>query len=149
MPALADMLDAMHVRAVTPDETVYAELKGRRTVTVGFAPDYFAYTTAERLQPKLATVARLLWVQWMKAYYAALSEVVGLPVTHEAPAADERDLAFRDARARIVAQGTSADQRVALSVVGMWHWTVVIAPQTVPDRARRPSPSRWPRRPSG
>lgn len=133
MPALADKLDALHVQAATPDQTVFAELRGRRTVSVSFAPGYFAHTTAARLQDKLAVVARLLWVQRMKAYYAAFSDVVGYAVTHESPVLSERDLAFREARAELVAEGASDDGIVALSVVGMWHWTVQIAPRTVPD----------------
>lgn len=120
-----------HVNAATPDETVFAELRGR-SVSLRFAPDYFAYTTAERLQPKVAMLGRLLWVRWTGAYYAAFSETAGYRVTYEPPAATDSDRRFRAARSQLVAEGASADGLLRLSATGMWHWTITIAPHAVP-----------------
>lgn len=132
MVTMQEHLDTMVVEVATPDETTFARLTGRRKVDVWFAPGYYARSTDERVAAKLVLVARLLWVARTKEYYRFKSEQLGRTVRGEGTPQTPRQEERREARARIHAVGESSGGLVRIEAVGLFHWTVLIAPGTVP-----------------
>jgi hypothetical protein len=122
MGVLADRLDDLHVTVSTPDETCFGELRGRTGVRVWFAPGYYQYSDAGRLQQKLAQVGRLLYVAHMKEYWDAMSEAWGRPMS-EAPAEESR---FNALAREIESEGVSDDGIVNVRAIGMYQWAVTL-----------------------
>lgn len=131
MGGLADRLDRMLVRVTSPDRSVTAELHGRTDVRLTFAPGVYDRSYQQDLEAQLETVAKLLWAARMKAYYAALSEVLELTITGETKPISPRDVDYYAARNELLAEGQSRDGHCHLSVHGMRHWTVRIASGTL------------------
>lgn len=129
---MQEHLDTMVVEAATPDDTAFARLTGRRQIDVWFAPGYYAHATDERVQSKLATLARLLWVARTKEYYRYKSVQLGRVVRGEGEPKTPRQEERREARQQILAVGESSDGLVRIEAVGLFHWTVLLAPGTVP-----------------
>ena len=121
----------MRVRVATPDGAIEAELSGRNDVRLSFRPGFYERCTERDLERRLAGVAALLWARRMRAYYEALSEAYGAPVTGEDAAAGPRDVRYRELRAGLVARGRSADGRIAVSVRGMRDWDIRIRDGTL------------------
>ena len=128
---MADRLDAMRVRAATPDGAIEAELTGRSDVRFWFRPGFYERCTERDLERRLAGVASVLWARRMRAYYAALSEAYEQPITGEDPPGGPRDLHYREMRDELVARGRSADGRIAASVRGMRDWDIRIQDGTL------------------
>jgi hypothetical protein len=126
MGIIAERLDGLRVRACIGGVT--AELVGRATVHIGFAPGVFRSLDERALERRLAALARLLWAGRMRDYFAAVSEAFGESVTREPPAVGRRDVEYVAARDRIVACGRSRDGGVAVRVLGMREWRVEVAP---------------------
>lgn len=137
MQTMEEHLQTMVVQAATPDDTTFARLTGRRQVDVWFAPGYYSYATDERIESKLATVARLLWVARTKEYYRYKSQLLGRTVQGEGPPRTPRQEARREARGNILAVGESGDGLVRIEAVGLFHWAVRLAPGTVPAVAEQ------------
>lgn len=131
MGILADRLDSMRVRVAVPGGDVQALLSGRTSVTLSFADGYYARSTEQDLQHKLAALAQLLWVGRTREYNNALQEAFSNPTLNGPARIGARDIAFAEARAQLVATGASDDGRIRLTVQGMRHWTVRVAPGTI------------------
>lgn len=117
------------VRAETPDGTASATLTGDQEVTVSFAPGYYAQSTDARVTDKLQQLGRLLWVARMREYYRFKSDQLGREVRGERKPSTPAQVARREARDAIVATGSSGP--VEISAVGLFRWTVTLAPGTV------------------
>jgi hypothetical protein len=126
---LADRLDGMQVRVAVPGGHVRAVLSGRTSVTLTFADGYYQRSTDDELQHDLEALARLLWAARTREYHRALEEAFSHP-TLSKPAVGARDVAFHEARDRLVATGASDDGRIRIAVRGMRHWTVQVASGT-------------------
>lgn len=131
METMKEHLQTMVVEAATPDDTTFARLTGRRLVEVWFAPGYYAHASDERIEGKLSTVARLLWVARTREYYRYKSALLGRPVRGEGTPRTPGEEARHDERARILAVGESPDGLVRVEAIGLFHWTVRLAPGTV------------------
>ncbi|WFE23647.1 hypothetical protein O7621_10445 [Solwaraspora sp. WMMD937] len=128
MGLLADRLDNMHVTAVAPGGAISGELRGRDCVRVTFAAGRYQWLDERYVEQQLAALGRLLWAGRMKAYWAAVSEALGTPVSGEDPPVGPRDVDYQSARGGIVAEGRSDDGSVQIEVRGMRDWTVRIVP---------------------
>lgn len=137
METMQEHLQTMVVEAATPDETTFARLTGRRQVDVWFAPGYYAHATDARIEAKLATVARLLWVARTKEYYCYKSRSLGRTVRGEGSPGSRLEEERREARAAIHAVGESGDGLVRIEAIGLFEWTVRLAPGTVPAVAEQ------------
>ena len=130
MTTMNEHLDSMTVQAATPDGTAFATLRGRNTVTVSFAPGYYAQTSEPRLEQKLSQLGKLLWVARMKEYYRFQSQRLGREVRGESTPRTPAQVARREARDAVRAEGTGGGV-VRLSSVGMLHWTAQVEPGTL------------------
>lgn len=128
---MAEHLDTMVVEATTPGDSASARLRGRSDVTVWFAPGYYSQSTDARIADKLAQLGKLLWVARMKEYYRFKSEQLERPIRGEGTPKTPAQVARRDARDSIVAEGRSDDGTVALTSVGLLKWSATVAPGTV------------------
>ncbi|HEY7177519.1 MAG TPA: hypothetical protein VH442_21590 [Micromonosporaceae bacterium] len=127
MGILADRLDTMQVRVVSPDGNISGLLRGRSDVMITFREGAYQRYTEQALAEQLVALARLLWAGRTREYYAALSEAFGHPITGESAAIGERELAYRAARDELVAEGVSSDGLVYLGAQGMRAFAVRIA----------------------
>jgi hypothetical protein len=132
MTTMADHLADVTIDAATPDGIAFATLRGQSDVRVSFAPGYYAHADDARVADKLAQLGKLLWVARMKEYYRFKSEQLGRTVRGEAEPVTDAQRARRQARDAIVATGRSVDGTVEATAVGLFGWTVRIAPGTVP-----------------
>lgn len=130
MSLLASSIAGLEAVAGTPDEQVFAEVRGKTTIAVSFAPGYYARTDEPTLEWQFARLGKLLFVQRMRAYYVIRSVDFDEPVTRESSPQGPRDEEFVQRRSELVAIGTSGDGRVEVSVVGMREWAIRIAPDT-------------------
>lgn len=129
MSTMEQHLAETPVRAETPDGTASARLVDDREITVAFAPGYYARSTDARVADKLQQLGRLLWVARMREYYRHKSQQLGREVRGEGAPRTEAQAARREARDAIVARGSSGP--VEISAVGLYRWTVTLAPGTV------------------
>ncbi|MFC5730954.1 MULTISPECIES: hypothetical protein [Nocardioides] len=132
MKTMQEHLDTMVVEAATPDETTFGRITGRRQVDVWFAPGYYGHSTDDRIEAKLATLARLLWVARTKEYYRYKSELLGRVVRGEGAPQTLGQEARRAARNNILAVGESGDGLVRIESIGLFQWAVTLAPGSVP-----------------
>jgi hypothetical protein len=125
---LAQRLDNMHVRVTAPGGEISAELRGRNQVQITFAAGRYQWLTEQYVEQQLAALGRLLWAARMKAYHAAVSDALQMPVDRDEPPVSQQDVDFYAARDNLVARGGCADSSVHIEVRGMRDWTVAIAP---------------------
>lgn len=128
MGLLAQRLDEMHVRVTAPGGDLSGELRGRDQVRIAFAAGRYQWLSEQYVEQQLAAVGRLLWAARMKAYHAAVSDALQMPVDRDEPPVSQQDVDFTAARDNLVAQGACADNSVHIEVRGMRSWTVAIAP---------------------
>ena len=131
MSAMADHLDTMVVDAATPGDIAFARLRGRSAVTIWFAPGYYRQSTDERIAEKLAQLGKLLWVARMREYYRFKSQQLGREIRGEGTPKTPGQVARREARDGIVAEGSSDDGAVSLTSVGLLDWSVLVPRGTV------------------
>jgi len=128
---LADRLDRMQVRVVSPDGHISALLHNRSEVVIAFQPGSYARYSEHAVSDQLSAVARLLWAGRTREYFAALSEAFGTPIAGESPAIGERDRRYRAARDELIAEGVSSDGLVYVGAQGMRVFVVKIADGTL------------------
>lgn len=131
MGELSDRLDEVRVRASLTTGALVADLVHRDQVEIRFAQGYYRRATERELERHLEQLARLLCARRNAEYYAAWSELAGERITGERAPIGHRDRDFVAARAELVAQGWSTDERVRIFVRGMSEWDVQIEPGTL------------------
>jgi hypothetical protein len=115
MGSLGERLDNIHLRVRVPGTEIEAELRNRKDVTISFGENGYEFLNERGLEQYLATLARLLYVGWVREYRGAISEtsiVISEPET-------QQDEDFLEARSEMEATGASGDGRVTISAVGM------------------------------
>lgn len=131
MSELSDLLDRMQVRASVAGSPVAGFLHDRDEVEISFAPGYYDRADEAPLERHLAALARVLWAEYMRQYYAALSTAFGLTVTKDPPAIGRQDKEYVALRQDLVAEGWSGDGRILVTVRGMETWNVRVTPGTL------------------
>jgi len=124
MSDLRDQIQSIRVRASSPDGAISAELAGRTQIALSFARGWYDRCDEGDLERKLGALATLLWTARMRRYWEVRSQDAGERITGEPKPISPRAVAYREARAALVAHGRSADGRVTVSVEGMRQWTV-------------------------
>lgn len=128
MGLLAQRLDDMHVRVTAPGGDISGELRGRDQVHIAFAAGRYQWLSEQYVEQQLAALGRLLWAGRMKAYHAAVSAALQMPVDRDEPPASPRDVDYYAARDNLVARGACVDNSVHIEVHGMRSWAVRIVP---------------------
>jgi hypothetical protein len=123
---LAERLDGIRVRARAPGADIEAELRRRTGITLSFGESVYEFIDESALERVLAALARLLWAGWQRQYRAAIEET-----DLHVDADDLRDSNFFADRAKVGAVGTSSDERITITAIGMENFSVRIAPGTV------------------
>ncbi|GAA2471298.1 hypothetical protein [Winogradskya humida] len=131
MGELADRIQAMRVRASTPDGSITADLTDRDRLTLHFPQGFYELCTESDLERRLTHLASLLWVARTREYWRTFSDHTGQQITGEDTPISARDIDWRTERDEIIARGYSPDGRIAVKAVGMRQWQVDIAPGTV------------------
>lgn len=126
MADLAERLDAIRVQVRAPGTEIEAELRRRSGVTLSFGESVYEFIDESALERALAGTARLLWVGWQRQYRTAIEET-----NLNIDADDLRDSNFFADRAEVGAVGTSTDERITITAVGMENFSVEISPGTV------------------
>lgn len=132
MGYLAERLDKIRVRVRAPGTEIEAELSSRNNITLSFGESVYAFISERYLEHALASVARLLFVGWLREYRAVIDDTE-LNIDPK----DQHDLNFRDERREIESSGESSDGRVRLSVIGMNDFTARIQRGTVRELRER------------
>jgi hypothetical protein len=129
MESLADRLDSIRLRVQAPGCEVYADLRNRKDVSISFGESVYEWMKESTLERSLATMGRLLFVEWVRRYRAELSD--SFLAASRTETQNDRD--FIAARAAMESTGRSQDGRVTFSVVGMQNLEVHIVRGTVRD----------------
>ncbi|WP_051367212.1 hypothetical protein [Hamadaea tsunoensis] len=128
MGALADRLDRIHLRVRVPGTDISAELRNREEVSISFGHGVYDGLSERDLEHYLASLARLLFVAWQRAYSEALSESFREALVG---ADSDEDRAYLRARGEMVSTGASNDGRVTVTGRAMQDVEVRIAAGTV------------------
>jgi hypothetical protein len=123
MTSLGDRLDAIHLRVRVPGTDIEAELRDRTDVTISFGDGGYQWLSERDLERYMASLARLLYTAWVRAYRDALPEAF-LSAMDDPPDRQEQD--FLAARAELREHGASGDGRITISAVDMHDVTVRI-----------------------
>lgn len=130
------------VTVSTPNERVFAEVRGERHVKVWFAAGHYDGVSSSRLEQELATVARLLFAAGLREHERVNRETAsGVGQYERRIALGRRDKEYAEALATLAAEGRSEDGSVTVSAVGQQGYAVTIAPGTL-DRLDEQS-FRW------
>jgi hypothetical protein len=126
--SLGDRLDTIHLTVRVPGTDIEAELRNRSDVTISLGDGGYQWIAERDLEHHMASLARLLYTAWVRAYHAALPDAF-LSAMNASP--DQRDRDFLAARAQLREHGTSRDGRIAISATDMHDITVRITPGTL------------------
>jgi hypothetical protein len=127
MSSLGERLDAIHLRVRVPGTEIGAELRGRGEVMISFGPNLYQWLGERDLEHYMASLSRLLYAAWVRAYRTALSDAF----LDAMGAEDQRDRDYLAARARLRERGASSDGRITITAVDMRDITVHIADGTL------------------
>jgi hypothetical protein len=115
MSSLGERLDAIRLRVEVPGTEIVAELRRRDDVTISFGPDRYQWLGERDLEHHMASLARLLYTAWVRAYRNALSDAF----LDAMGATDQRDRDYLTARAQLRERGVSGDGRITITAVDM------------------------------
>jgi hypothetical protein len=127
MESLADRLDSLRLRVQAPGSEIYADLRNRKDVSISFGESVYEWITEPILERQLASMARLLYAQWVRKYRAELSDSFLNAIGPES----QNDCDFLTARSEMESNGSSCDGRICISTVGMQNVEVHIVPGTL------------------
>jgi hypothetical protein len=133
MSSLGDRLDAIELHVRVPGTEIEAHLRRRDEITISFGPDRYAWLGERDLEHYLASLARLLYTAWSRAYRAALSDAFLAAMGPE----DQRDRDFLAARSELHERGVSNDGRITITAVDMRDITVRITDGTLRVRTEQ------------
>jgi hypothetical protein len=119
------------VKTVSPNEQVFVTLRGDTTIEVSLAPGYYERATAAQIEEQLTRTARLVFAERTKAFYDLRSQERGDTVRPGQGAPTPEEAEYKRRRAELAVEGTSDDEAVTISSVGMTHFAVNIAPGTL------------------
>ncbi|WP_020499007.1 hypothetical protein [Sciscionella marina] len=126
MVDLAERLDDIRVHARAPGTEIEAELRDRGAVKLTFGESIYDFISESALESALVGIARMLWTGWQRQYQLAIDET-----DLNIDANDRHDLNFFAERDEIESTGTSGDERISISAVGMQNFSVRVKPGTV------------------
>jgi len=126
MSTLAERLDGISLRVSVPGIEISAELCRRDEVKLAFGTGVYHKLSEADLERHLTNLARLLYVNWVRAYQAALTEEFRSSLL--AGPSSQRDRDFLAARGKLVSVGRSADDTVIVASRGMQAVRVRVAP---------------------
>lgn len=130
---ISERVDSMAVQATSPNGSVTAVVRGQNGIEISFAPGFFQRAGTEELETQLAQVARLLWANRTREYRAILDDEFRGNLVVDPPPDGQRDERFYEERENLVAEGSSPDGRVRVTVRGMRDWEVRIAPGAIDE----------------
>ncbi len=133
MGTLAGQLAELRVVATVPGSGLRGELTGRSQLHVELPEDAYASADERILSAHLATLARLLWVAWIRETEAVIRAADGAPEPVEE--SNRAGAQFAQALGGLVATGQSADGRVRVRTLGMRQWHVEIEPGSLRELA--------------
>src|SRR6476659_5445513 len=115
MTHFGERLARLQVAAEVPDGLISGVLRDRGDLVISFRDNSYYRMTDDELEDRLLSLARLLWVAWIRAFYAELSAATGQHLTTETAPANDRDRAFRALRDQIESKGSAADGRISVT----------------------------------
>ena len=128
MTSLGERIDAIHLRVRVPGTDIEAELRDRTDVTISFGDGCYQWLSERDLERYMASLARLLYTAWVRAYRKALPEAF-LAARVDPPDRKEED--FLAARAELREHGASGDGRIPISAIDLHDITVTITRGTM------------------
>jgi hypothetical protein len=126
MGVMADRLDSMVVRAVSPDRKIEATVVSRDQVSLRFGAGTYRRYDERTLEHQLARLATLVWVEYRRGYFQALSEATGETIRGDEPEEDLQRRRFRQAQAEMVVRGVSAGGLIEVESTGLAQWRVTL-----------------------
>lgn len=128
MTSLGNRLDAIHLKVRVSGTDIEAELRNRTDVTISFGDGGYQWLAERDLEHHMASLARLLYTAWVRAYRGALSDASRSAM--DGPP-DQRERDVLAARAQLREHGASSDGRITISATDMRDITVRIVPGTL------------------
>lgn len=131
MGIVAEKIDAMVVKAPSPDHQILATLHNRSKLSLKFrSPETYESYDEEGLEYQLGRLAGVLWARWQRAYTEVL-ESENMQVMTRSIATDEATREYLDGMFLVDVIGKSKDERIRAKTRGLREWKVRIEPGTV------------------
>lgn len=129
MGRLADKLDALTVRALSPDRQIQGELRQRTKIDISFAAEgsYYEYKSEQSIAAQLSAVLNALIIGRHEGFRAAVREVTDLTLDDH-PHWDARRRRFREERDNAPLEGQSASGWLKVTSVGLRDAKATVAP---------------------
>jgi hypothetical protein len=125
----SERIDAIRLDVAVPGTEIRAQLRDRDQVTLSFGRGRYDYMRERDLEHHLATLARLLYTGWIRAYRATISETMLDSFDPES----QTDQEYAAARDRLTSRGASGDGRITMTASGMREVTVKVAAGTIDE----------------
>ncbi|HZE38193.1 MAG TPA: hypothetical protein VE172_05210 [Stackebrandtia sp.] len=126
MPTLANLLDRMTIKVVSPDGNIRAGVSGPRLdMSLDFRPGSYHRYDDTTMEHQLAKLATLLWTGYQRGYENATAQA-GLEVISDP--VDDTFRAFLRGQSTITAHGESSDKTVRATSTGLLEWAFHIKP---------------------
>lgn len=123
MGRVSERLDAMTIRAVSPDGNIQARLQKRNRVEMVFRSDAYAEYDEETLTVQMQLVAERLTAGCREGERTAIRQATGRDVDDK-PHWDARQRRYHAERDKLFVEGYSPDGHLRLASVGMREWGV-------------------------
>ncbi|ADD44432.1 hypothetical protein [Stackebrandtia nassauensis] len=129
MGRLADTLDALSVRALSPDHRIQGQLHHRTKVDISFTSEdsYYEYKSEQAVAAQLSAVLNALIVGRNEGFCAAVREVTDLRLD-DRPHWDARRRRFREERDGAPLEGQSAGGWLTVASVGLRDANATVKP---------------------
>lgn len=123
MTTYAELAERMEVEVCTPNEQLFARLRGRYDVTITISPGFVERAGDAETETQLGRLSRLLFMHRADKVNKIKITTLGAPLSHRET---ERDLEFQRRYAELTVTESSTDGSVSLTVVGLssWSWTI-------------------------
>lgn len=110
----------LHLEVCTPNEQLFARLRGKYDITIAIAPGYAERVGDAETATQLGRLSRLLFLHRADRLRRLDNEILepGSPRPET-----ERDREFARRYEGITVAETSADGTVGLTAIGLTHWT--------------------------
>lgn len=113
--------------AASPSQKVFITMRGDTDIDVTFMPGWYSRAGTSEMEVELARAAKMTFVERTRAYYAVRSDLAGRRVQPATTIHSDEQARWRRGLEELPAHGESPDGAVAMTMVGMTHYSIAVA----------------------